>query len=148
MPRNNCLNISRLTKYNFKFISLEEVIVLEYLLHYYQRNNLDIVVLNRIELETGLKRSRLTSVIQDLKEKEFIDSKIEKSKTTFIVNIDKITNSLDKIFVNMTKIGYQYYLYVQNPASFKKTKVKKVALKKESKTKGKDKTEVAQMSLF
>ncbi len=148
MPRNNCLNISRLAKYDFKYISLEEVIVLEYLLHYYQRNNLDIVILNRIELETGIKRNRLTSAVQDLKQKGFIDTKVEKSKTTFVIFIDIITNNLAKIFTNPTKLGYQYYLYVQNPSSFKKTKAKKVVTKVDPKTKQKTKAEAAQMSLF
>lgn len=148
MPRNNCLNISRLAKYNFKFISTEEVIVLEYLLHYYQRNNLDIVVFNRMELETGLKRARLTSAVQDLKDKGFVDTKIEKNKTIFIVFIDIITNNLEKIFTNYTKLGFQYFLYVQNPSSFKKTKVKKIAPKTEPKSKQKIKTEAAQMTLF
>lgn len=152
MARNNCLNINRLTKYNFDFITIEEVIILEYLLTYFQKNNLDVVVLNRIETETGINRNKIHKAVDELTTKGFISSKKQKTKTTFEIYIDKIVENLPKIIRNESKLSYQYFLYIQNPGAFNKRKSKNNPSKKEVKnTKSKQKEtigEVKQMSLF
>lgn len=152
MPRNNCLNINRLTKYNFEFISIEEIIILEYLLAYFQKNNLEIVVLNRIETETGINRNKINKAIEELKSKGFIDIKKHKIKNIFEIYMDKIVASLPKLIKNESKLCYQYYLYIQNPGAFNKRKTKNTAIKKDVKTtKSKQKevpAEAKQMSLF
>lgn len=75
MARNNCLNINRLSKYNFSYISFEEVIILEYLLTYFQKNNLELVVFNRIELETGIARNKINKSIDSLSSKGYVTLK-------------------------------------------------------------------------
>ncbi|MDX2189276.1 MAG: hypothetical protein SFY32_05385 [Bacteroidota bacterium] len=149
MAKNNALNISRLAKYNFKFISIEEVILLEYFLNYYQKNQLSEIVPSRIEAETGIKRSRIDSTVSDLKEKGFVDSKIEKFRTFYSIDIEKIISSLPKLFVKSSKYSYQYIYFVQNPGGFKKKPGSKISKKEAAgKPKTKQDIEPKQMSLF
>ena len=119
MARNNALNFNRLAKYNFKFISLEEILLLEYITAYYQKGALDIVVPNRIELETGLKRNKIGKATEELTEKGFLSVVVDKSRSHYTLYIDHIIMNLDKIFVRQNKYAMQYYLYVQNPGAFK-----------------------------
>ena len=146
MARNNSLNVNRLSKYNFKFISLEEIILMEYLLGYFQKNNLDVVVPNRIELETGLKRGKITKASEDLQEKGFIEVKVENLRTNYKVNIDNIVNSLNKLFIKENKFAYQYFYFIQNPNGFK-VKAKGKKGKKDTKNKAKAEPK-SQMTLF
>jgi hypothetical protein len=160
MSRNNALNINRLSKYNFKFISLEEVILLEYFITYYQKGNLDIVVPNRIELETGLKRNKIVKASEELSEKGFLSVNIDKLRTHYKLNLDEVINGLNEIFIKDNKYAMQYFYFVQNPGAFKKSKNKKVAtattvtssasstLKKEVKPKAKAPAIAVQTSLF
>lgn len=152
MARNNCLNINRLSKYNFNYISIEEIIILEYLLSYYQKNLLEIVVLNRIETETGIIRTKINRAVEELTLKGYLSTKKQKTKTVFEIYIDKIIDSLPKLIRNESKLCYQYFLFIQNPDAFGKRKQKNTTTKKEAKsTKSKAKeaaTEVKQMTLF
>ncbi len=148
MARINALNVNRLSKFNFKYISVEEVLVLEYLLAYFQKNALEIVIANRIELETGIKRAKLNTAIEKLEEKGFISSKVENARTKYTINFDTLTNKLDVLFVKPNKYASQFYLQIQNPAAFKtnaqKAKKAKVIQKMKNKTPETDN----QMSLF
>ncbi len=148
MARINSLNINRLSKYNFKYISIEEVLVLEYLLAYFQKNALDIVVPNRIELETGIKRNKVTRATDELAEKGFIEAKIENLRTKYSINFDTVINKLDKLFVKPNIYASQYFLYVQNPAAFKTKANKAKKAKAVQKMKGKTIEPASQMSLF
>lgn len=152
MARNNCLNINRLSKYNFDFITIEEIIILEYLLSYYQKNNLEVVVLNRIETETGINRNKINKAIEELATKDYISTKKQKIKTSFSVDLDKIVETLPKLIRKESKLSYQYFLYIQNPGAFDKRKQKNITVKKEvkiGKTKQKENpVEAKQMSLF
>ncbi|MFN0048414.1 MAG: hypothetical protein ACKVOU_04755 [Cytophagales bacterium] len=148
MARINALNINRLAKYDFKYISIEEILVLEYLLSYFQKNALDIVIANRIELETGIKRAKLNTAIEKLIEKEFISSKVENARTKYTVNFEAITNKLNRIFVKPNVYASQYFLYIQNPAAFKTKAQKAKKTKAVQKMKGKTEEPASQMSLF
>jgi hypothetical protein len=148
MARINALNINRLSKYNFRYISTEEVLVLEYLLSYFHKGALDIVVANRIELETGIKRAKLNSAIEKLIEKEFISSKVENARTKFSINFESITHKLDKLFSKPNVYASQYFLYIQNPSAFKTKAQKAKKSKAVQKMKGKVSEPASQMSLF
>ena len=148
MSKTNALNINRLSKYNFKYISLDEVLLLEYFIGYHQRNILDAVVPSRIQSELGLKRTRQQKAIEDLSEKGFISVKVENLRTQYTLNIDKIVNNLSKIFIRENKFAYQYFYYAQSPNSFKKGKVKKSKKDIKSKTGKTTEGEKNQMTLF
>lgn len=148
MGRTNALNINRLSKYNFKFISLEEVLVLEYLIAYYQKNQLDIVVPNRIELELGLKRTKITKATEMLEEKGYVTAKIENLRTKYSLDFDKIVKDLNKLVVNKNKYAMQFFLFVQNPNGFKTKAAKAKKGKIVQKSKEKTATTASQMSLF
>jgi hypothetical protein len=159
MARSNSLNISRLSKYNFKFISIEEVIILEYLIAYHQKGSLDVVVPNRIELETGIRRNKIINATELLSEKGFLEIKIDKNRTQYSLSLENIINSLNKLFVKENKYSMQFFYFVQNPYSFKKrSKIRKspqpvetptpVAVKRENKPKAPAKVAVVQTSLF
>lgn len=144
MAKNNSLNFARLSKYNFKYISLEEVITLEYLLSAHQKNCLDQVVISKIEAETGQKRSKIDKALEELENKGFVDVRQEKIRKYFMLNIDKIIDNLPRILVSSNRYLEQYFLFVKNPAMFKKGSKKKVS--KKSIKKGSDAS--SQMSLF
>jgi hypothetical protein len=152
MARINSLNINRLSKYNFKYISLEEVVILEYLFNYYQKKSLEVVVFNRIELETGLKRSRIISACQKLEEKGFITITTESLRKRFEINFDKIEAKLDVLFLKNFKYGRQFIYYIQNPNAFKtrarKGKLAKVIQNNKKKSKTEETPVAKQMSLF
>jgi len=103
MARNNALNFNRLAKYNFKYVSIEEIILLEYITVYYQKGILDSVVPNRIELETGLKRNKINKAAEELTEKGFLSVLVDKSRSHFTLYIDQIILNLDKLFVRQNK---------------------------------------------
>lgn len=167
MGRTNALNINRLAKYNFKFISIEEVLVFEYLISYFQKNLLDQVVMNRIEMETGLRRNKIVSSCEKLKEKGFIEITNESMRKKFSLDLEKIESKVDIMFVKNFKYGKQFVYSLRNPTILKsKSKKSKSAIEanvelspKDEKTpmkvklpmKGKTKKESAtlnQMSLF
>jgi len=148
MTKINALNINRLAKFNFKYISVEEVLVLEYLLAYSQKNELQSVNTVKIELETGIKRGKLNTALQDLKEKGFISSKVENSRTKFSIDFDNITNKLNLLFVKKNKYGSQFFLYMQNSAAFQTKAQKAKKAKSIQKMKGKKTEPDNQMSLF
>jgi hypothetical protein len=131
MARNNALNFNRLSKYNFHFISLDEVILLEYLTFHHQKKTIDLVVHSRVESETGMKRSKQVRIFEELKDKGFIDWTFNGIRNFYTLNIDAVVNALPKLFTKEAKPAYQYYFYAQNPELFSKKKSKKVKIPKE-----------------
>lgn len=148
MPRVNAINYNRLAKYNFDYISIEEVLVLEYLLSYFQKGALEMVTLNKIEVETGIKYGKLSSTVENLKEKGFINSSIEHAKTKFSINFDHLVHKLNKLYKKSNVYASQYFLFVQNPQAFKTNAVKAKRSKIVQKIRGKEAKPHSQMSLF
>lgn len=145
--RNNALNFNRLSKYNFDYISLEEAILLEYLIFNYLRNAIPLLTVSRIESDTGIKKAKQKSGFKKLEEKGLINIEYNGKKNIFHPNLDKITHSIEQLFVKPNRYTYQYFYYVKNPEAFKVKKQKPLQEHK----KPKDKTvQVSknQMSLF
>ncbi|MDX2196088.1 MAG: hypothetical protein NW207_06695 [Cytophagales bacterium] len=154
MGKYNGINITRLSKYNFDYISIEEVLVLEYLVQYHLKNMLDLVVPNRIEIQTGIRRTKIDNALNALSEKKFISINLVKRRPHYTIHFDNIVNQLSKIFVKENRYGYQYYIAIQNPNAIKSKKSKLAIVQSDknkttniapkSKTKGAPK----QISLF
>lgn len=148
MARTNAFNVNRLKKYNFQYISIEEVIVLEHLLAYYQKKLMEIITPVRIECETGLKRSKINYALDELENKGLISVIPKKIKGKYVVNIDAIVSQIDKLLVKPNKFTVQYFLYIQNPNAFKTHALKAKRAKAMAKTKNKQPDNAIQMSLF
>ena len=145
--KNNALNFNRLSKYNFDFISLEETILLEYLLFNHLKNNIENLSYPKIETDTGIKKARQKSNFKKLEEKGLISVQNLGNKITFTLNLDKITDSIERLFIKPNRYTYQYFYYIKNPEAFK---VKNRRQPKEQK-KNKEKAPLIsenQMSLF
>ena len=125
MARTNALNIKRLSKYNFKYISLEEIIVLEYLISYFLKNILHQVVINKIETETGLRRSKIMMSCEKLVAKGFIEIKNEHLRKEFSLDLEKIETKVEIMFLKNYKYGKQYIYALRNPFILKSISKKK-----------------------
>ena len=103
MARNNALNFSRLSKYNYEFLSLEEVIFLEYLI-FHQVRKIEIPVQSsRIEQETGLKKHRQQKALELLTEKGFAIVDNQASRRKVSLNAEKVALSPQRIFLKVNK---------------------------------------------
>lgn len=103
MARNNALNFNRLSRYNYDFISLEEVIFLEYLIFHFVRKIEIPVQVSRVEQETGLKKHRQQRAIDFLSEKNFIQVEQVQNRRKIQLNTEKIALSSQRIFIKENK---------------------------------------------
>ncbi len=128
-------NFNKLSKYNFNFITLEEVIFLEYLLHHYQKETLHKVIYKRVENETGLKKSKQAKAILSLQEKGFVKIGNNESQNTYDIQFEKITSSLKQLLKTASRTAYNYYISFQlaKVTNSKPSKIKKRRYKKKSK---------------
>lgn len=103
MARNNALNFNRLSKYNYEYLSLEEVIFLEYLI-FHQVRKIEIPVqASRIEQETGLKKHRQQKALDLLSEKGFVVVDTQQQRRKVILNAEKVALSSQRIFLKVNK---------------------------------------------
>jgi hypothetical protein len=103
MARNNALNFSRLSKYNYEYLSLEEVIFLEYLI-FHQVRKIEIPVQSsRIEQETGLKKHRQQKALELLTEKGFAVVDNQTNRRRVSLNAEKVALSPQRIFLKVNK---------------------------------------------
>ena len=129
MARSNSLNFNRFSKYNFDFISLEEVILLEFFIYHHQKKSIDMIVANRIEHETGMRRSKQERAIQQLEEKGILNIERNPNRVFFTINTAKIVELTSKLIQKKgNKFSVQYFQFVHNPDKFKKKKVAKVII--------------------
>ncbi|MBC7391427.1 MAG: hypothetical protein H7329_19670 [Opitutaceae bacterium] len=103
MARNNALNFNRLSRYNYDFISLEEVIFLEYLIFHFVRKLEIPVQTSRVEQETGLKKHRQQRAIDSLTDKNFIQVEQVQNRRKIQINCEKVALSSQKIFIKDNK---------------------------------------------
>lgn len=103
MARNNAFNFNRLSRYNYDFISLEEVIFLEYLIFHFVRKLEIPVQISRVEQETGLKKHRQQRAIDSLTEKNFIQVEQVQNRRKIQINREKVILSSQKIFIKENK---------------------------------------------
>ncbi|MBY0426476.1 MAG: hypothetical protein K2Q22_12620 [Cytophagales bacterium] len=107
---NNSVNFNKLSKYNYNFISIDEVILLEYLIFNYQKNTMGRIVASRTERETGLKKARQTRAYEDLEEKGFIKVEPLENRNIYHLNLDKIIDSI-KLFAKGENRSMQKFYY-------------------------------------
>ncbi len=103
MARNNAFNFNRLSRYNYEFISLEEVIFLEYLIFHFVRKLEIPVQISRVEQETGLKKHRQQRAIDSLTEKNFIQVEQVQNRRKIQINCEKVALSSQRIFIKENK---------------------------------------------
>lgn len=153
MARNNAFNFNRLSKYNYEYLILEEVIFLEYLI-YHHIHKLEIPVQSsRVEQETGLKKHRQQKAIDLLVEKGFILSEQLQHRKKITLNAEKVALSPQRIFLKESKSIMRYLGQLIAPTPAKKEKVqvlitkpkKQAAIKSAS---GKAVLPINQTSLF
>ena len=124
MARNNALNFSRLSKYNYEYLSLEEVIFLEYLI-FHQVRKIEIPVqASRIEQETGLKKHRQQKALELLSEKGFVQIDNQQQRRKVILNGEKVALSPQRIFLKANKSIIRFLGQLVAPPSTQKEKEK------------------------
>lgn len=122
MARNNAFNFNRLSKYNYEFLCLEEVIFLEYLI-YHHVHKLEIPAQNsRIEQETGLKKHRQQKALDLLSEKGFVQVEQLQHRKKVVLNAEKVAFSPKRIFLKESKSILRYLGQLVAPAPAKKEK--------------------------
>ncbi len=133
MARNNALNFNRLSKYNYEYLCLEEVIFLEYLI-FHQVRKIEIPVqASRIEQETGLKKHRQQKALELLSEKGFVIVDTQQQRRKITLNAEKVALSPQRIFLKTNKSVIRFLGQLIAPATQKEktkqalTKPKKVA---------------------
>ncbi len=108
MARNNALNFNRLSKYNYEYLCLEEVIFLEYLI-YHHVHKLEIPVqASRVEQETGLKKHRQQKALDLLAEKGFVQIEQLQHRKKVQLNAEKVALSPQRIFLKESKSVMRY----------------------------------------
>lgn len=123
MARNNAFNFNRLSKYNYEFLCLEEVIFLEYLI-YHHVHKLEIPAQSsRIEQETGLKKHRQQKAMDLLSEKGFVQVEQLQHRRKVALNAEKVAFSPKRIFLKESKSILRYLGQLVAPAPMKKEKV-------------------------
>ena len=103
MARNNAFNFNRLSRYNFEFISIEEVIFLEYLIFHFVRKIEIPVQISRVEQETGLKKHRQQRAIDSLSEKNFILVEQVQNRRKIQIDCEKVALSSKRLFIKENK---------------------------------------------
>lgn len=108
MARNNAFNFNRLSRYNYEYLALEEVIFLEYLIYHHTRKLELPVQISRVEQETGLKKHRQQKAIDLLLEKGFIQLEQLQHRRKIILNAEKVALSSQRIFLKENKSIIKY----------------------------------------
>jgi len=133
---NNAVNFNKLSKYNFNYITIDEVILLEYLIFNYQKNTLGRIVASRTERETGIKKARQTRAYEDLEEKGLIRVEPLENRNIYHLNLDKIIDSMKQFGKGENRSMQKFYYSLKvadavdtKPAKLKKRKYKKNAQK-------------------
>lgn len=133
---NNAVNFNKLSKYNYNFISIDEVILLEYLIFNYQKNTMHRIVASRTEKDTGLKKARQTRAFEDLQEKGFIRIEPLENRNIYHINMDKIIDSIKLFAKNENRSMQKFYFSLKvadsietKPAKLKKRKYRKASNK-------------------
>ncbi len=121
MAKTVSVLFSRLSKYNFEYISLEEVLILELLLLHFQKNTIKTLITSKIADECGLKKTRVTTALEALEAKGFIEKEESKFRILFELKIDKVVDSLPRLFKKEYRNIYKIFLKIQNPDAFKNT---------------------------
>jgi len=153
MARNNALNFSRLSKYNYEYLSLEEVIFLEYLI-FHQVRKIEIPVqASRIEQETGLKKHRQQKALELLTEKGFAVVDNQTSRRKLSLNAEKVALSPQRIFLKVNKSIIRFLgQLIAVPTTKEKEKAKQQPISKPKKAaksaSGKTVLPVNQIGLF
>lgn len=152
MARNNALNFNRLSKYNYEYLSLEEVIFLEYLI-FHQVRKIDIPVqASRIEQETGLKKHRQQKALELLSEKGFVAVDSQSTRRKVILNSEKVALSPQRIFLKVNKSIIRFLGQLVAPPTTKEKEKAKQPISKPKKAaksaSGKAVMPVNQIGLF
>jgi hypothetical protein len=133
---NNAVNFNKLSKYNYNYISIDEVILLEYLIFNYQKNTLGRIVASRTERETGLKKARQTRAYEDLEIKGLIRVEPLENRNIYHLNLDKIIDSIKQLGKGENRSMQKFYYSLKvadtidsKPAKLKKRKYRKNAPK-------------------
>lgn len=108
MARNNAFNFSRLSKYNYEYLVLEEVILLEYLIYHHVRKLEIPAQASRIEQETGLKKHRQQKALDLLSEKGFVEVEQLQHRKKLAFNAEKVALSSQRIFLKESKSVMRY----------------------------------------
>lgn len=150
---NISVSFAKLSKYNFDYISFEEVIVLELLIGHFQKKNLNNLIVSRMCDESGMKKSRVIYALEELELKGFVTKDEKEFKTVYHLNFDKVVDYLPRIYKKEYRSIFKIYYKIQNPDSFKNTAEKarkeklSVTVDKTKKVK-KDDQKPMQFSLF
>jgi DNA-binding MarR family transcriptional regulator len=118
---NISVSFAKLSKYNFDYISFEEVVVLELLIAHYQKKNLNNLIVSRMCDESGMKKSRVLYSLEELEKKGFVTKEEKEFKTIYILNFDKVVDALPRIYKKEYRAIFRMYYKIQNPDAFKKT---------------------------
>jgi len=122
MARNNAFNFNRLSKYNYEYLCLEEVIFLEYMI-YHHVHKLEIPAQSsRIEQETGLKKHRQQKALDLLSEKGFVQIEHLQHRKKVALNAEKVALSPKRIFLKESKSILRYLGQLIAPPVVKKEK--------------------------
>jgi len=135
MAKNNSLNFSRLSKYNYEYLSLEEVIYLEYLIFHVLRK-IDIPVQwSRVKQETGLLKYRQQNAIKLLSEKGFVKIEPQQYRKKIILQTEFVAKSAQRLFLKTNKSIQRYLdqLVASPPAPKEKGKTKSQPIPKPKK---------------
>ena len=155
MP-NISVSFAKLSKYNFEYISFEEVVVLELLISHYHKKNLNNLIVSRMSDESGMKKSRVLASLEELEKKGFVSKEEKEFKTIYHLNFDKVVDALPRVFKKEYRSLFRIYYKIQNPEAFRKsasnarkksTEKLSVTVDKTSKSK-KDNQKPMQFSLF
>ena len=136
MARNNAFNFNRLSRYNYDFLCLEEVIMLEYLI-FHQVRKIDIPVQSsRVEQETGLKKHRQQKALELLSEKKFVKVETLQQRKKITLNGELINLSAQRIFpkINKSILRFLNQTIYSNTTPKEKPKAKQSASSKSVKT--------------
>jgi hypothetical protein len=120
MP-NISVSFAKLSKYNFDYISFEEVIVLELLIVHYHKKNLNNLIVSRMCDESGMKKSRVLASLEELEKKGFVSKDEKEFKTVYQLNFDKVVDALPRIFKKEYRSLFRIYYKIQNPEAFRKS---------------------------
>ncbi|MFQ3575643.1 MAG: hypothetical protein SNJ77_04335 [Cytophagales bacterium] len=147
------MSFNKLSKYNFDYITLEEVLVLELLIFHYQKNTLNNLVATRMADETGLKKNKVQIALQELEEKKFISKEVLEFRTVYMLNMSKVVDSLNLIFKKEYRNIFRIYHKINMPEAFKNTAQKQRKNRKDLLTKNKTanknkQPQAVQISLF
>lgn len=121
MAKTVSVLFSRLSKYNFDYITLEEVLILELLLLHHQKNTINSLIASRMVEESGLKKGRIQSALEELETKGFISKEELKFRIVYSLNIDKVINALPRLFKKEYRNISRIFHKIQNPEAFKNT---------------------------